>query len=70
MTNAQRGPTVTVQRPAASTAATPSHKEKSAAPQLTRAEASALRRSAPLSAAQFKELRRLAAQGVSPLRHL
>lgn len=37
---------------------------------LTRAEERALRRSAPLTSAQFKELRRLAEQGVSPLRHL
>jgi hypothetical protein len=38
--------------------------------QLTRAELHALRRSEPLSPQQFKELRRLAEQGVSPLRHL
>ena len=37
---------------------------------LTRAEAHALRRSAPLTPAQFRELRLLAEQGVSPLRHL
>ena len=37
---------------------------------LTRAEARALRRSEPLSPAQFKELRHLAEQGVSPLRRL
>jgi hypothetical protein len=37
---------------------------------LTRAEQRALRRSTPLTAAQFKELRRLAEQGVSPLRHI
>lgn len=37
---------------------------------LTRAEAHALRRSAPLTPAQFTELRRLAQQGVSPLRYL
>jgi hypothetical protein len=37
---------------------------------LTRAEVHALRRSEPLSPAQFKQLRRLAEQGVSPLRHL
>ncbi len=29
-----------------------------------------MRRSAPLTPQQFKELRRLAEQGVSPLRHL
>ena len=37
---------------------------------LTRAEAYALRRSAPLTPQQFKELSRLAEQGISPLRHL
>ncbi len=37
---------------------------------LTRAEQRALRRSAPLTAVQFKELRRLAEQGISPLRHI
>ena len=38
--------------------------------ELTRAEERALRRSEPLTSAQFKELRRLAEQGVSPLRHI
>jgi predicted nuclease with RNAse H fold len=37
---------------------------------LTRAEERALRRSEPLTPVQFKELRRLAEQGVSPLRHI
>ena len=37
---------------------------------LTRAEARALRRSAPLTPAQFKELRLLAEHGASPLRHI
>jgi hypothetical protein len=37
---------------------------------LTRAEARALRRSAPLTPAQFKELRHRAEHGVSPLRHI
>jgi hypothetical protein len=37
---------------------------------LTRAEARALRRSAPLTPAQFRELRLLAEHGVSPLRHI
>jgi hypothetical protein len=37
---------------------------------LTRAEAHALRRSAPLTPAQFKELRRLAEHGINPLRHV
>jgi predicted nuclease with RNAse H fold len=37
---------------------------------LTPAEEHALRRSEPLAPARFKELRRLAEQGISPLRHL
>ena len=37
---------------------------------LTRAEARALRRSAPLTPAQFRELRLLAEHGISPLRHI
>lgn len=37
---------------------------------LTRAEEHALRRSQPLTPQQFKSLRRMAEQGVSPLRHL
>jgi hypothetical protein len=37
---------------------------------LTRAEAHAQRRSTPLTPQQFKELSRLADQGISPLRHL
>ncbi len=37
---------------------------------LTPAEQHAMRRSAPLTPTQFKELRRLAERGVSPLRHL
>ena len=37
---------------------------------LTRAEMHALRRSQPLTPQQFKSLRRMAEQGVSPLRHL
>jgi hypothetical protein len=37
---------------------------------LTRAEAHALRRSAPLTPSQFKQLRRLAEHGVNPLRHI
>lgn len=37
---------------------------------LTPSQVHALRRSAPLSPARFKELRRLADQGVTPLRHL
>jgi hypothetical protein len=37
---------------------------------LTRAEAHALRRSAPLTPAQFKKLRRLAEHGVNPLWHV
>ena len=37
---------------------------------LTRAEERALRRSTPLTPLQFKALRQLAEQGVSPLRHI
>jgi predicted nuclease with RNAse H fold len=37
---------------------------------LTRAEQHALRRSAPLTPTQFKTLRRMAEQGISPLRHI
>jgi predicted nuclease with RNAse H fold len=37
---------------------------------LTRAEEHALRRSAPLTPTQFKTLRRMAEQGISPLRHI
>jgi hypothetical protein len=37
---------------------------------LTPAQAHAMRRSEPLAPERFKELRRLAEQGVSPLRHL
>jgi hypothetical protein len=37
---------------------------------LTCAEAHALRRSTPLTPGEFKALRRLAQQGVNPLRHL
>ena len=37
---------------------------------LTRAEAHALRRSTPLTPGQFKAGRRLAEQGISPLRHV
>jgi hypothetical protein len=39
-------------------------------PRLTRAKAHAPRRSSPLTPAQFKELSRLAEQGISPLRHM
>jgi hypothetical protein len=48
----------------------PTQFRKPASTELTRAEERALRRSAPLTAAQFKELRRLAEQGISPLRHI
>jgi hypothetical protein len=37
---------------------------------MTRAEEHALRRSAPLTPTQFKMLRRMADQGISPLRHI
>ncbi|MEA2221400.1 MAG: hypothetical protein QOJ35_4026 [Solirubrobacteraceae bacterium] len=45
-------------------------REQAAERVLTRAELHALRRSQPLTPAQFKSLRRLAEQGVSPLRHI
>lgn len=52
----------------------PDHRTDPASPRteaaLTPAQAHALRRSEPLAPARFKELRRLAEQGVSPLRHL
>ena len=51
-------------------AVVPQHPAKPPGRSLTRAEERALRRSEPLTPAQFKELRRLAEQGVSPLRHL
>jgi hypothetical protein len=41
-----------------------------AGPDLTPAEQHALRRSSPLSPAQFEELGRLAARGINPLRKL
>jgi len=37
---------------------------------LTRAQAHALRRSAPLTPTQFKSLRQLAEQGINPLRRI
>jgi hypothetical protein len=37
---------------------------------VTRAEARARRRSAPLTPQQFRELSRLAEQGISPLRYI
>jgi predicted nuclease with RNAse H fold len=43
---------------------------RSADTPLTRAEEHALRRSAPLTPTQFKTLRRMAEQGISPLRHI
>ncbi len=63
------------ERPTASIAVPPSHdtteRERSeSAFGLTRAEAHALRRSAPLTTAQFRSLRLLAEQGKSPLRHI
>ena len=48
----------------------PTQPREPATARLTRAEQRALRRSAPLTAGQFKELRRLAEQGISPLRHM
>lgn len=59
------------QRPTApATQQTTRTEEAVRGPTLTRAEAHALRRSEPLTPGRFKELRRLAEQGVSPLRHL
>jgi hypothetical protein len=48
----------------------PTHQREPGMARLTRAEERALRRSAPLTAVQFRELRRLAEQGISPLRHI
>ena len=65
---------MTQQEPATTRVAPPkdSHKRRGidAPLGLTRAEARALRRSAPLTPAQFKELRLLAEHGASPLRHI
>jgi hypothetical protein len=46
------------------------HPEPGDRRRLTRAEAHALRRGSPLTPAQFKQLSRLAEQGISPLRHI
>jgi len=46
------------------------HRKPGDRARLTRAEARALRRSAPLTPQQFRELSRLADQGISPLRHM
>jgi hypothetical protein len=48
----------------------PEHAKPDVWAALTRAEAHALRRSTPLTPAQFKARRRLAEQGITPLRHL
>jgi hypothetical protein len=68
----RKGDTVAgAQRRTADDAVRPSRSRQGrAVAKLTRAEARALERSAPLTPAQFKELRRLAEQGVSPLRHI
>lgn len=59
--------------PTAADATTPAHADghlRMPAPvALTPAQSHAQRRSAPLTPEQFKSLRRLAEQGVSPLRH-
>ena len=57
-------------RRTADEAGQPRTRQGRAVAKLTRAEARALERSAPLTPAQFKELRRMAEQGVSPLRHI
>jgi hypothetical protein len=62
---------VQAQRPTApASQRTIRHEEVGRGPGLTRAQARALRRSEPLTPAQFKELRLLAEHGVSPLRRL
>jgi hypothetical protein len=65
---------MTQQEPATTRVAPPKDSRQRRRPdvplELTRAEAHALRRSAPLTPAQFRELRLLAEHGISPLRHL
>ncbi len=58
------------QRPTSANAVAPQRPPALDGARLTRAEQRALRRSEPLTSMQFKELRRLAEQGISPLRHL
>jgi hypothetical protein len=70
-----KGGTVDTKRPAdvdarASISGCKPDPERGDRPRRTRAETRALRRSAPLTPAQFKELSRLAEQGISPLRHI
>jgi hypothetical protein len=70
-----KGGTVDIKRPAdsdarASVPACETDPRPGDRRRLTRAEAHALRRSSPLTPAQFKELSRLAEQGISPLRHM
>jgi hypothetical protein len=60
---------VSFERPTRADVVPPKQYRDPTTTRLTRAEERALRRSAPLTSAQFKELRRLAEQGVSPLRH-
>jgi hypothetical protein len=69
----ERGPIVARERPTASKAvppvdANPERTRGGGPAQLTRAEARALQRSAPLTPAQFKTLRHRAEQGFNPLR--
>lgn len=52
------------------TAQSVTHPRMPAPAALTPAQSHAQRRSEPLTPEQFKSLRRLAEQGVSPLRHL
>jgi hypothetical protein len=71
----RKGASVARKRPTASNVVspieiTPEQAKPYAWAALTRAEAHALRRSTPLTAEQFKARRRLAEQGISPLRHL
>jgi hypothetical protein len=71
----RKGAGVARKRPTASDVVPPIHiAPEDAKPDawaaLTRAEAHALRRSTPLTPAQFKAQRRLAEQGISPLRHV
>jgi predicted nuclease with RNAse H fold len=59
-----------VDRQSRASVAPPERLRAPARPGLTRAEERALRRSTPLTPVQFKALRQLAEQGVSPLRHI
>ena len=65
-----KGATVAVERQTRAHAVPRQEVRVPGGPGLTRAEERALRRSTPLTAVQFKNLRRLAEQGISPLRHI